>query len=237
MYSWRARIGLILPSLNATMEPEFYRMIPDGVAVHTTRLLLEEGTPDKLEKMAEDSAKAAKMLATADVDAIMYGCTSGSLIKGVGWDLEIIKMIEDATGIPTTTTSTAVIQAFRELGVTKVAVGTPYIDPVNDMEKVFFEGNGVEVVNIEGLGFTQGCDLHGVPRGKAYAFGKSVDRPEAQCVFISCTDFHAIHELQALERDCGKPAMSSNTASLWAILKKAGVREPIDGFGEILRRL
>ncbi|MCZ7663215.1 MAG: maleate cis-trans isomerase [Thermoleophilia bacterium] len=237
MYGWRARIGLILPSLNVTMEPEFYRMIPEGISVHTTRVLLEEGRPDKLEKMADDSAAAARLLATCDVDGIMYGCTSGSLIKGVGWDLEIVKMIEDATGIPTSTTSTGVIEAFRELGVTKVAVATPYIQPVNDLEKEFFEGHGVKVVNIEGLGYTKGGDLHSVPRGTAYSFGKKVDRPEAECVFVSCTDFHAIHELDALERDTGKPAMCSNTASLWAIFKKLGIREPIEGYGEILHRL
>lgn len=237
MYGWRARIGLILPSLNCTIEPELNRMAPDGISIHATRLLLEQGTPDKLKSMADDTAVAAKLLATTHVDGILYACTSGSLIGGLGWDLEIIKMVQEACGIPSTTTSTAVIDAFKELGVGKVSVATPYIDPVNEMERVFFEGHGVEVVNIRGLGFTQGEDLHNVPRGKAYQWGKEVDDPRSECLFISCTDFQAIDELEMLERDLGKPVMSSNTASLWAILRVLGIREKVNGYGEILKRL
>ena len=237
MYGWRARVGLILPSLNATMEPELNRLAPEGVAFHATRLLLEKADPETLFKMAEDSTTAAKMMTTCDCTVLLYGCTSGSLIKGVGWDRELSAMMQEATGLPATTTSTAVIEAFQELAITKVAVATPYIDSVNRTEKDFFEGHGVEVVNIEGLGFTRGFELHGVPDGTAYSFGRKVDRAEAECLFISCTDFRSIDEIAALERDLGKPVMTSNTASLWGVLKLAGVRGAIDGYGEILRRL
>jgi maleate isomerase len=237
MYGWRGKIGIIIPSLNCTMEPELNKMVPNGVAVFATRLLLEKGIPDQLERMAADTEKAADLLKTADVTGILYGCTSGSLIKGVGWDLEIIRRIEERTGIRTTTTSTAVIEAFKELNVKCAAVATPYIDSVNQIEKDFFEAHGVKVVNIEGLGYTTGGELHKESSETAYIFAKKADRKEADCLFISCTDFAAIEALDILERDLGKPVMSSNTVSLWAILKKMGIKERIDGYGEILRRL
>ncbi|MEW5921375.1 MAG: maleate cis-trans isomerase [Bacillota bacterium] len=237
MYGWRKRIGLIIPSLNVTIEPEFNRLLAPGLSVHVTRTLLEEGSPENLGKMADDCVAAAKLLATAHVDIIVYACTSGSLIKGVGWDREIIRNIEAETGIIATTTSTAVIEAFQELGVKKVAVATPYIDEVNRIEKEFFEGHGVDVVNIEGLGFTKGEQLHAIPIGTAYSFGKKVDRPEADCVFISCTDFRAIEEIDSLEQDLGKPVMCSNTATFWSTLKETGVRHVYRQYGEILRRL
>ena len=237
MYGWRGKIGVILPSLNNTMEPELNKMAPRGIAVYATRLLLEKGLPDDLEKLATDTEKASDLLKTADVTGILYGCTSGSLIKGVGWDKEIIRRIEERTGIPSTTTSTAVIEAFKELGVKSVVVATPYIDPVNQIEKQFFEGHGVKVIAIQGLGYTKGEELHRESPETAYLFAKKVFRKEADCLFISCTDFACIEILNLLEQDLGKPAMSSNTASLWAILKKIGVKERIEGFGEILRRL
>ena len=237
MYGWRGKIGLILPSLNNTMEPEFNKMAPRGIAIYATRMLLAKGVPEDMEKLATDTEKASHLLKTADVTGILYGCTSGSLIKGVGWDKEIIRRIEDTTGIPSTTTSTAVIDAFKELGVRTVVVATPYIDPVNQIEKKFFEDHGVKVIAIQGLGYTTGEELHRESPETAYLFAKRVFRKEADCLFISCTDFACIEVLNLLEQDLGKPAMSSNTASLWGILKKIGIKERIDGFGEILRHL
>jgi len=237
MYGWRAKIGIIIPSLNNTMEPELNRIAPRGVAVYCTRLLLEKGLPDNLEKLATDTEKAADLLKTADVTGILYGCTSGSLIKGAGWDHEIIRRIESRVGIPATTTSTAVIEAFKELKVKSVAVATPYVDEVNRIEKDFFEAHGVKVVHIQGLGYTTGEELHKESPESAYLFARKADRKEAECLFISCTDFAAIEVLNVLEQDLGKPVMSSNTASLWGILKKLEVKERIEDFGEILRHL
>jgi len=237
MYGWRAKIGLIVPSLNNTMEPELNKMAPSGVAIYATRLLLEKGLPENMEKMATDTEQATDLLKTADVTGILYGCTSGSLIKGLGWDQEIIRRMEDRTGVPATTTSTAVIEAFKELGVKSVAVATPYVEAVNKIEKDFFEAHGITVVNIEGLGYTTGGELHRESPETAYAFAREVNREGADCLFISCTDFATIEVLNVLEQDMNKPAMSSNTASLWSMLRKLGIRDRIDDYGEILRRL
>jgi maleate cis-trans isomerase len=107
------------------------------------------------------------------------------------------------------------------------------VDEVNRIEKAFFEAHGVKVVNIQGLGYTKGEELHRESPDTAYAFAKKVDRREADCLFISCTDFAAIEVLNFLEQDLGKPAMSSNTASLWGILRRLGIKERMDGYGEI----
>jgi maleate cis-trans isomerase len=237
MYGWRAKIGLIVPSLNNTMEPELNKMAPSGVAIYATRLLLEKGLPENLGKMATDTEQATDLLKTADVTGILYGCTSGSLIKGLGWDQEIIRRMEDRTGVPATTTSTAVIEAFKELGVKSVAVATPYVEAVNKIEKDFFEAHGITVVNIQGLGYTTGGELHREPPETAYAFAREVNREGADCLFISCTDFATIEVLNVLERDVNKPVMSSNTASIWSMLRKLGIKDRIDDYGEILRRL
>ena len=42
-YGWRLRLGMLLPSSNRVAEPELPAMLPEGVAVHTTRLRLIGG--------------------------------------------------------------------------------------------------------------------------------------------------------------------------------------------------
>ena len=65
----------------------------------------------------------------------------------------------------------------------------------------------------------------------------SVDRPAAQAIFISCTDLRACEMLETIEKDTGKPALSSNQIMLWDMLKLAGVREPVKGYGCLLTRV
>ena len=80
------RIGLLVPSSNTTMEPDFYAMAPGGVTVHTTRMRLSKVTPEALIQMAEDTERAAGLLADAGVEIIVYGCTTGSLVGGAEWE-------------------------------------------------------------------------------------------------------------------------------------------------------
>ena len=49
MIGWRARFGVIIPSLNVTTEAEFYRCLPEGVTAHFTRMEFKDTTPGALE--------------------------------------------------------------------------------------------------------------------------------------------------------------------------------------------
>ena len=237
MYGWRGRIGVIVPSLNVTIEPEFNAMAPEGVSIHATRVLLEKGTAEALRDMAGETERAAQLLATAGVDIIAYACTTGSLVGGPGWDQELIKRIESKTNIRATTTATAVVLALKELAVDRLAVGTPYLEELNQLEKAFLEAHGIKVVHIEGLGFTGASELNNLDPGVAYVLGKKVDREEAQALFLSCTGFQTLEIIEALEQDLGKPVLTSNTATLWDILRKLKVKEPVVGYGEIFHRI
>ena len=233
MYGWRAKVGVILPSLNVTMEPEFHRMAPEGVTFHFTRMFLAEGTKQGLELMQKDTEPCAKLLATAEVDLILFGCTSGSLMGGLGWDAKIVEQIEDISKIKAITTSTAVVEVLKAHNVKKVTVGTPYIDEVNRLERKFLEDSGFTVVDIVGLGYTTGAQLHKEDAETAYNFAKGLKLDNADCIFLSCTDFHAIDAIKYLESDIGLPVVTSNTASMCAVLKHLGIKANMEQYGKI----
>ena len=78
MYGWRGRIGLLVPSINTTMETEFWKMAPPGVSVHTARIAGgREGTPETLRGMEDASKAAARDVGMVEPDVVVYGCTSG----------------------------------------------------------------------------------------------------------------------------------------------------------------
>lgn len=234
MIGWRARLGVLVPSANIVMEPEFYQMVPKGVTAHFARVWITEDTPEELNKMIDHVPRASTELSHALVDVYGFGCTSGSLVKGLGYDQKIIAKIQEATGKPATTTATACIQAFRELGIKRISLATPYEEWLNQKEKKFFEDNGIEVLAMKGLGLPEAEAIASVDPGRIYRMAREVDQDDSDAIFISCTDFQAVPALQAIEDDLGKPVISSNQVTLWGMLKLAGVRTPVPGFGRLL---
>jgi len=216
------------------MEPEFYKMAPEGVSIHTTRIGLKEVRADALREMTEDAAEAAQLLSTAGVNLIVYGCTTGSLLGGVEWERKLMEKVQENGGAPSFSTASAVVEALRELEATKLVVATPYIEELNTLEKNFLEAHGFEVLQMRGLGLVRNLDIGKEAPSTAYRLAREVFRKEADAVFISCTNLRTIEVIKALEADLGRPVMTSNQASMWKALRTGGVRERIFGYGSLL---
>ncbi len=226
-----SRVGLLLPSSNTTMEPDLYGMAPRGVTVHTARMLLRAVTPEGLEEMAGEAARAARLLKTAGVDLLAYGCTSGSLIKGVEWEKSLRIRIEEAAGVPAVTTAGAVVEGLRALGAKRVSVFTPYADTVNAIERGFLEAHGFEVGVIRGLGLTDNQMIGRVSGERLEAL--IAPAPGSDAVFVSCTNLPVVHLIEGLEERHRLPFVTSNQATMWAILRELK-KDGVDGYGVLL---
>jgi len=212
------------------MEHEFVCYAPEGVSVHTTRLPLERVTEAELTKMAERVEEAAKLLADAQVDIIAYGCTTGSLIKGKGYDEELEERIRRVTGIPAVSTARAVLEALKEKGLKRIAVATPYTEEINEKEREFLNDNGFEVCVIRGLGLVKNLEIGMQEPHVAYRLGRELmmKHPEADGLFISCTNFRTFEIISPFSRDIGRPVITSNQATLWRVLQEKGIA-PAEG--------
>ena len=237
MYGRRGRIGLLVPGGNSVMEPEFYRMAPDGVSTHANRVFLKDVTPESLAGMADHAAESARGLAPVRIGVLAFGCTSGSFIGGKGYDAGLIRIMEQAAGVPATTTTTAVLRALELLGVRRIALVTPYTEEVTGLEARFLEDHGFEVTRALGGGLVEVADMQECEPEVAYARAREVDDDRAEAVFISCTGFRTIEIIEKLEAELGKPVISSNQASLADCLRKLGVAEMRPGFGSLFERV
>jgi maleate isomerase len=237
MYGRRGRIGLLVPGGNSVMEPEFHRMAPDGVSTHANRVYLKDVTPESLAGMADHAAESARGLAPVRIGVFAFGCTSGSFIGGKGYDAGLIRIMEQAAGVPATTTTTAVLRALELFGVRRIALVTPYTEEVTGLEARFLEDHGFEVTRAQGGGFVEVADMQECEPEVAYARAREVDDDRAEAVFISCTGFRTIEIIEKLEAELGKPVISSNQASLADCLRKLGVAEVRPGFGSLFERV
>lgn len=235
MYGWRARIGQLVPSVNTCLEVEMQRMAPEGVAFYAHRLKLARGGEEELLAMADRVEEGASLLADAKVDLILFNCTAGSLIGGVGYDQKIIQRIEAATGLPATTTATGVMAAFRRLGIGRLVMVSPYVEFINQKEVAYLEAMGLEVLRYQGLSLDDGFAFMAVNPGDWYRMVKENQVREADGYFISCVNVRSADAINDLERDLGKPVVTSLQAALWHCLDKVGVKVSIPGFGTLLR--
>lgn len=237
-YGWRGRIGLITPSRGWTIDHEWPRMLPRGLLCLTTRIFLDKTTPEAMEEMGKYALEAARLLATAQVDVIAYGCTIETMLKGRSYDRDLSLTIEQNCGVKTVTMAGAVVEAINAFGAKKISIASPYIEEINESEKAFLEEAGIKVVYEEGLKITDTVEIAKIPPGDVYRFAKEVNArgEKSELLFLSCGNLRTIEILDTLERDIGKPVLSSNQAMLWAAMKAIGIQETIVGYGSIFTK-
>lgn len=235
MYGWRARLGIITPSANIVTEPEFNLMTPEGVSCHYQKFAFIGGGVESLKKLEKLVPDAAELISHARPSAVAMCCTGGSFAGGYGYDQMLIQKMKEKNGnVPTTTSSTSMIEAFKKLGVRKVSLAVPYLEEVAMAEKKFIEDHGIQVLNIKWLNLQDAIEIAAVPQETVYRLASEVHKPESEAIFISCIALHTIEVIGKLEYDLKKPVISSNQATMWHLLRLANINDKIEGYGQLL---
>ena len=232
MYIWRARIGVICPP-DDQVEYAFHKYAPEGVSFSFTRISFPGPTPEGLVILSDQLEQAAKVYGRRHHDVVLFGCTSGSCIKGYGFDKECIRRIEQSSHCQGLTTSTAVLEAFEALGLNKSVVLTPYPEETNQAEKKFMEDNGLEVTSITGVGFNRIGEYSYADKRFLYRQAKKLKTEGAQVFFLSCMGLATMELIQVLEEDLGMPVITSHQASLWSCLRHSGIKDTLPGLGKL----
>jgi len=238
---WRAEIGILDPG--NTLYREWEIAAPEGVRFSRTVLVITETTPKGVRDMNNRiEAEAKKINMAYKCVLICLACTSGSFLEGPGYDQNIIERIEKASGSPATTTTTCVLELFKDMGIKKVVLVGPYIDSLFDAEVKFFTAYGIKALYVKGsgLGISKPAEFraYGTDPYAGYKLvkaGAKVD-PTADCIFLTCTVSPLLGVADVLEKEIGKPVISSNSATLYGMLKMLGIPDPVYHYGEALTR-
>lgn len=231
------RIGLIELSTSVALTAEVATALPPQIGAVFTRVELPGGaaSPEAIEAMArsERLESAARELGDARVDVVAFACTTGSLIGGLEFERRLSERLENAAGVPVTTTARALLAGLAAIGAKRVGVGTPYVESLNERERDFLVQAGFEVSSIRGLGIESDAEIAEVPEGEVRELARSV-AASADAVFLSCTNMPTLSVLDDLERELGLPVFSSNAATLWHALTLAGHTPQLAGCGSLL---
>ena len=231
------RLGVIVPSVNSVVEAWYPRVVPEGVSVHFARMLMPAGTsPERIIEMDRtDGVHAIHQLASCRPHAIAYGCTASSIVQGHEFDVHLRKEIAHIAGVPATSATNSIFAACERLGLKRVTAISPYPESVDAAEHRFFAEGGVEAVAGTCLGIGDGFRLAEPTPEQILDLALGAWDPESDGIIIACLNFRSHPIIDALEARIGKPVVTSTQATLWHVLRLAGVDTPIPGYGRLLR--
>jgi maleate isomerase len=238
MKGWRARLGFLIPPGNPTIEPEMAEMAPEGVTVHFSRMVTHdsggthEGQEERNRTQIAHLDQSADLLAMAKPSVIMLAHTASSYTLGRRAELELLSRLQDRYAIPVSTAFAGVVAALHKLGVTRVALGTPYGEEVTLKGKALLEDHGFEVVSHRRL--ENVTNIFDETPARALQLCQSVNVAAAQAIFISGLGMPTISILETAERELGKPVISAASAMMWQALTLAGLPPRAPGYGRLL---
>ena len=213
------RFGLIVLATDLTIEGDAARLMPPDCRLHVTRIAFENPTTAENLRQTGPRLRDAGALLVPGValKGVGFGCTSASAVLGQG--------VQKALGgrAPVSTPTSGALRGFAALGVTRVALMTPYLPETADLVGNHFAANGLDVVSRRSMGRADDRDMALLPEAEVMDFALAANHPQAQALFMSCTALPALGLIDRIEARLGKPVISANQALFWAMLDQAGI--------------
>lgn len=216
------------------------RLAPPGVTVHFTRMVAHgeagahQGQEERNRTQIAHLDENVALLAMVKPAVIVMAHTASSYTLGKEGEAKLVERLERSSGIPFITAFGSVIRALGHLGARRVALATPYSEEATLRSKAHLEAHGLSVVAWGQLENVK--NIYDETPERAYALARRVDVPEAQAVFISGVGMPSIDVLDRLERELGKPVLSSASAMMWNALRVARVGAALAGYGSLLSK-
>jgi maleate isomerase len=179
---------------------------------------------------------AARELVDANVDAIVISIAPLVFLGGFGYDRVLIDRCRALTGLPVTTNQTAAVDAFKALGVSRIALLNPNTSDLMARQVQFFEDSGISVDVARSMDIADNRDIDCVAPEASYEFVRSAvnrQRPP-EGIYLSGPCWRTLELIGPLEEDLGVPVVSALQAMVWASLRLVDRPTPVNGYGQLL---
>lgn len=235
-------VGLIVPSSSGPAPPEARTLYPTGVQFRAEGIGLGRTLPEAFDRLIERVIPVANKLSKAGAHAIVLMSSPVSFYKGAAFNERLSDELTRATGLPSITASTAIVEGLQAVRARRVAVATVYTDEISLHLQGFLEQSGFEVVTVRGLGIERFEErppvTESVTSEELLQFCATVreSRPEADALLIASAYLPTLDLIVPLEKRCQIPVVSATPHALRAGVRLAGLSGRVSGFGTLLDR-
>jgi maleate isomerase len=239
---FRRKFGVIAPSTNTSVQPEFDSMRPIGVTNHFSRITIPDNpvhNDDDFNRLMDDIRRslmdAVDTVMTCSPDYLIMGMSAETFWDGLEGSVELQKRVETRAGIKVAMGSDACQAALKCYGsIKRISVITPYM-PVGDKQVVrFFTDCGYEVVKIKGFRCASPMQIAHVSEKQLRDAINEVNDPSVEAIVQAGTNLAMARVAGIAEFWLDKPVIAINTATYWWALRQNGLTDRIPGYGSLL---
>jgi maleate isomerase len=228
---------MVVPSLNTIAEDDFRLFCPDEVSyhVHRIRLRKESGrvTMDSLLRAWLEAGEESEYLKDLSPDAVVFNCTGASVAHGATGDALLAQRLGERLGVPATNTMVAIKEALQALRADRILHVCPFADEFSRIERESLEASGHKLARTISLGFTDAKEAALMTPQRIAGIVREQIGPDIGAVLLSCANVRAFEAAAELEAALGLPVVTSNQATLWAVLRLVGWHGQIAGAGSL----
>jgi maleate isomerase len=241
------RIGQIVPSSNTTMETEIPAMLlrrqqlfPERFSFHSSRMRMKHVTRQELARMDGDSDRCALELSDARVDVLGYACLVAIMSMGHGYHRVSEQRLYGQTvaneaPAPVVTSAGALIHGLDTLGVKKIAVVTPYLQPLTELVIGYIEAEGFEVLDSVSLGISDNIAVGARDPLALVDISRRLSLANVECVVLSaCVQMPSLEAIPRVEARCGVPVVSAAVCTTHRMLLELGLEQTVPDAGALL---
>ena len=239
---WRGLFGVLGPSTNTVVQPEFDDMRPDGVTNHYSRIL----TPDAEAVSNETFLNATLVIANNVLDAVdsVMTCSPSYLVMGMsaitfyggakGAD-DFQRQVENRSNLSVSIGSRATSEALKQFGgVKKIGFLSPYFPAANEQVRRYFEEVGFDVVTDVCLECPSWTQIAQVPTSVIHQQMKEINNKGVDALVQVGTNLPMARLAAEFETEFDKPVIAINTATYWHALRANNMHDQIEGFGSLM---
>jgi maleate isomerase len=239
---WRKKFGVIAPSTNTIVEPDFNDMRVPGVTSHTGRIHIrnQDLSSDAnflglLDQIREEIGHAIARVMTAEPDYMVMGMSAETFWDGLEGNRKFVGRVRELSGLQVATGAEACERALEIFKAKRIGVVTPY-QPIGDKNVVRFFGDlGFEVKRIKGLKCPTAVAIAHVTEATLRESLLEVNGDDVDALVQVGTNLSMVRLADEAERWLGKPVIAINAATWWLALRNNGIKDKLQGFGSLLR--
>jgi maleate isomerase len=238
---WRLKFGVLAPSTNTVVAPDFEALRPAGVTNHLSRIftpnvkgLSNETFRAGVATIGDNVMAAISSVMTCEPDHLIMGMSGITFLGGIKGADQFVRQVEDRCGLSISINSHAAAAALRAYGgVGRIAILSPYWPVMNEEVKRYFTEAGFTVVRDVALKCDSWTSVAAVTPAECRDALIRLDGDDLDAIVQVGTNLSMLRLAAAAELWLGKPVIAINGATYWHALRSNDIREPIAGFGRL----